>query len=155
MVSVAIEAPDPVGSTYSSTTNCWRQGATVVWHVWCTLVDATVLQQTAESEVPDMFEAPDNVIADATVSRQAAEKENQAFLKRQVKHLHTSLLYSEIEEDEASNLLEMPDSASAIIANPTETVIQVAGNDSSPQPAATLRVLIESAASYHQCCPVH
>lgn len=102
-----------------------------------------------------MFEAPDNVIADATVSRQAAEKENQAFLKRQVKHLHTSLLYSEIEEDEASNLLEMPDSASAIIANPTETVIQVAGNDSSPQPAATLHVLIESAASYHQCCPVH
>lgn len=119
------------------------------------LVDATVLQQIAESEVPDMFEAPDNAIVDATVSRQAGEKENQAFLKRQVKHLQTSLLYSELAEDEASNLLEMPDSASAIIANPTKTVIEVAGNDSSSQPPAILHVLIESAASYHQCCPVH
>lgn len=38
----------------------------------------------------------------------------------------------------------MLDSASAIVSKPTETVIPMAANDSSLQPAATLHVLIEN-----------
>lgn len=47
---------------------------------------------------------------------------------------------------EALNLLEMPGSAavSAIVSKPTETVIPMAANDWSLQPAVTLHTLIEN-----------